>query len=257
MWPTSPSPISATASSPISASRCLRSSLRADLSFIQTVHSGRLLSGFLNDANLIRQTASRSIVTLGENYLKVIILVATMFYMDARFAVHDPAVHAVRLVPARAPAPQDAEIDHEVAAGDRRSLGAHHPDLARHARGARLSPGAQGRSARRLHHQPRARIHHARHARPRAVEPVGRAPDRTWLCARHLFRRHQGHARRPHARPVHGLHDLGAPDLRPAQERRDAADAACRKALRRQAACSASSTARRSSSKPPTRSRSS
>jgi len=59
---------------------------RADLSFIQTVHSGRLLSGFLNDANLIRQTASRSIVTLGENYLKVVILVATMFYMDARFA---------------------------------------------------------------------------------------------------------------------------------------------------------------------------
>jgi len=58
----------------------------ADLSFIETVHSGRLLSSFLNDANLIRQTASRSIVTLGENYLKVIILVATMFYMDARFA---------------------------------------------------------------------------------------------------------------------------------------------------------------------------
>jgi ATP-binding cassette, subfamily B, bacterial MsbA len=58
----------------------------ADLSFIQTVHSGRLLSSFLNDANLIRYTASRSIVTLGENYLKVIILVATMFYMDARFA---------------------------------------------------------------------------------------------------------------------------------------------------------------------------
>jgi subfamily B ATP-binding cassette protein MsbA len=60
---------------------------RADLSFIQTVHSGRLLSGFLNDATLIRATASRSIVTLGENYLKVVILVATMFYMDARFSV--------------------------------------------------------------------------------------------------------------------------------------------------------------------------
>ncbi|HLC08542.1 MAG TPA: ABC transporter ATP-binding protein, partial [Methyloceanibacter sp.] len=60
---------------------------RADLSWIQTVHSGRLLSGFLNDSNLIRQTASRSLVTLGENYLKVIILVATMFYMDPRFAV--------------------------------------------------------------------------------------------------------------------------------------------------------------------------
>jgi subfamily B ATP-binding cassette protein MsbA len=60
---------------------------RADLSFIQTVHSGRLLSSFLNDAILLRGTASRSIVTLGENYLKVIILIGTMFYMDPRFAV--------------------------------------------------------------------------------------------------------------------------------------------------------------------------
>jgi len=60
---------------------------RADLNWIQTVHSGRLLSSFLNDANLIRATASRSIVTLGENYLKVIILVGTMFYMDPRFSV--------------------------------------------------------------------------------------------------------------------------------------------------------------------------
>jgi subfamily B ATP-binding cassette protein MsbA len=60
---------------------------RADLSFIQTIHSGRLLSSFLNDATLIRTTASRAIVTLGENYLKVVTLVATMFYMDARFSV--------------------------------------------------------------------------------------------------------------------------------------------------------------------------
>ena len=60
---------------------------RADLSWIQTVHSGRLLSGFLNDATLIRATASRSMVTLGENYLKVIILIGAMFYMDARFSV--------------------------------------------------------------------------------------------------------------------------------------------------------------------------
>jgi len=60
---------------------------RADLNWIQTVHSGRLLASFLNDANLIRQTASRSLVTLGENYLKVIILVGTMFYMDPRFSI--------------------------------------------------------------------------------------------------------------------------------------------------------------------------
>jgi subfamily B ATP-binding cassette protein MsbA len=59
---------------------------RADLNWIQTVHSGRLLSGFLNDATLIRQTATRSLVTLGENYLKVIILVGALFYMNAPFA---------------------------------------------------------------------------------------------------------------------------------------------------------------------------
>ena len=47
---------------------------QADLGWIQTVHSGRLLSGFLNDATLIRGTASRSIVTLVENFLKVVIL---------------------------------------------------------------------------------------------------------------------------------------------------------------------------------------
>jgi len=60
---------------------------KADLGWIQTVHSGRLLSGFLNDAMLIRATASRTIVTLGENTLKVIILVGSMIYMDTRFAV--------------------------------------------------------------------------------------------------------------------------------------------------------------------------
>jgi len=59
---------------------------RADLNWIHTVHSGRLLSGFLNDATLLRQTASRTLVTLGENCLKIIILIGTMFYMDGRFA---------------------------------------------------------------------------------------------------------------------------------------------------------------------------
>jgi len=58
----------------------------ADLGWIQTVHSGRLLSGFLNDANLIRATASRTIVTLGENTLKVFILVGAMVYMNPRFS---------------------------------------------------------------------------------------------------------------------------------------------------------------------------
>ncbi|WP_158007388.1 ABC transporter ATP-binding protein [Methyloceanibacter stevinii] len=59
----------------------------ADLGWIQTVHSGRILSGFLNDATLIRATASRTIVTLFENAFKVVILIGSMFYMAPRLSM--------------------------------------------------------------------------------------------------------------------------------------------------------------------------
>ena len=59
----------------------------ADLGWIQTVHSGRILSGFLNDATLMRATASRTIVTLCENLLKVVILVGSMMYMAPRLSM--------------------------------------------------------------------------------------------------------------------------------------------------------------------------
>ena len=58
----------------------------ADLAWLNSIHSGRLISGFLYDANLIRQTASRAIVALGQNLLKVIVLVGVMLYMDLRFS---------------------------------------------------------------------------------------------------------------------------------------------------------------------------
>ena len=151
---------------------------RADLSWIQTVHSGRLLSGFLNDATLIRATASRSMVTLGENYLKVIILIGTMFYMDARFAVLILIFMPIAWFVLSRQRRKMRKSTTQVAAGNRRSLLAHHPDLARHAHRARLPAGGPRGGARRFGRQPRARIHHARHARPRAVEPLDRAADR-------------------------------------------------------------------------------
>ena len=58
----------------------------ADLAWLNSVHSGRLISGFLYDANLIRLTASRAIVALGQNLLKVIVLIGVMLYMDLRFS---------------------------------------------------------------------------------------------------------------------------------------------------------------------------
>jgi len=58
----------------------------ADLSWVEGTHSGRFVAGFLNDANLIRQTASRSLIALGENSLKVVVLLASMFWIDWRLA---------------------------------------------------------------------------------------------------------------------------------------------------------------------------
>jgi len=58
----------------------------ADLSWIQSVHSGRFIAGFLNDANMIRQTASRALVAIGEKALTVFVLICVMLYMDLRFS---------------------------------------------------------------------------------------------------------------------------------------------------------------------------
>lgn len=60
---------------------------KADLSWIEGVHSGRFISGFLNDANLIRMTASRTLVALVENLLKVIALAIVMFWIDWKMAI--------------------------------------------------------------------------------------------------------------------------------------------------------------------------
>ena len=60
---------------------------KADLSWVEGVHSGKFLSGFLNDANLIRNTASRAIVALVENFLKAVALTLVMFWIDWKMAL--------------------------------------------------------------------------------------------------------------------------------------------------------------------------
>lgn len=60
---------------------------KADLSWIEGVHSGRFLAGFLNDATLIRNTASRTLVALVENSLKVVALTAVMIWIDYKMAI--------------------------------------------------------------------------------------------------------------------------------------------------------------------------
>lgn len=59
---------------------------KADLSWIESIHSGRFVSGFLNDVNLIRATASHTLVALVENFLKVVALTLVMFWIDWKMA---------------------------------------------------------------------------------------------------------------------------------------------------------------------------
>lgn len=60
--------------------------VNADLSWLQRHHSGRFISSFLTDSSLIRDTAGRLLVALGQNILKVLALLVAMFWMDWRLA---------------------------------------------------------------------------------------------------------------------------------------------------------------------------
>ncbi|MBZ0215122.1 MAG: ABC transporter ATP-binding protein/permease [Fimbriimonadaceae bacterium] len=59
----------------------------ADLGWLQHTHSGRFVSSFLNDANIIRDAAGQTLVAIGKNLLMVLILTATMFWMDWRLSI--------------------------------------------------------------------------------------------------------------------------------------------------------------------------
>jgi ATP-binding cassette, subfamily B, bacterial MsbA len=54
----------------------------ADMEWIEDTHSGLFLSNFLNDTNYIRDTASRVIIALGENFTKAIFLALAMIWLD-------------------------------------------------------------------------------------------------------------------------------------------------------------------------------
>lgn len=56
--------------------------VRADLRWLEDVHSGRFVSGFLTDAALLHQTASKAMLAIGENLLKVVVLIGVMVYLN-------------------------------------------------------------------------------------------------------------------------------------------------------------------------------
>jgi ATP-binding cassette, subfamily B, bacterial MsbA len=60
---------------------------QADLGWLQRTHSGRFLSSFMNDVAAVREAASLTIVAIGQNVLKVVILTGAMIYMDWRLSI--------------------------------------------------------------------------------------------------------------------------------------------------------------------------
>ncbi len=58
----------------------------ADLGWLQRTHSGRFVSSFLNDANIILNAAGIVLVAIGQNILMVLFLAGAMVWMDWRLA---------------------------------------------------------------------------------------------------------------------------------------------------------------------------
>jgi len=59
----------------------------ADMAWIEDTHSGMFLSNFLNDTNYIKDTASRVIVALAENFTKAVFLALAMIWLDPLMSV--------------------------------------------------------------------------------------------------------------------------------------------------------------------------
>ena len=61
--------------------------LDADLAFFHGTATGRLISSFLYDANLLREAVARAITGMAKDSLTLLFLVALMFYQDWRLAI--------------------------------------------------------------------------------------------------------------------------------------------------------------------------
>lgn len=61
--------------------------LNADLAWLQRIQSGKIVASVTTDATKVATSTSVTIVTLGKSVLTVIVLVATMLYMDALLTV--------------------------------------------------------------------------------------------------------------------------------------------------------------------------
>ncbi len=67
--------------------RLHRHLLHADLLYLQSVHSGELLSRFLTDTNMLRDAVSRALSGIVKDSLSAVFLVGVMFYQDWKLSL--------------------------------------------------------------------------------------------------------------------------------------------------------------------------
>ena len=75
--------------------------MRADLAYFQQTTSGRLVSNFLNDANLLRDAVSKALTGIAKDSLMLAFLVALMFHQDWRLATVTFIIFPIAILPVR------------------------------------------------------------------------------------------------------------------------------------------------------------
>ena len=75
--------------------------MRADLAFFHDATSGRLVSNFLEDANLLRFAVARAITGIAKDVLMLAFLLALMFYQNWRLALVAAVVFPLAILPVR------------------------------------------------------------------------------------------------------------------------------------------------------------
>ena len=75
--------------------------MRADLAYLHRDTSGRLVSNFLEDANLLRNAVARAVTGMAKDVLMLAFLLALMFYQNWRLALVAFVIFPLALVPVR------------------------------------------------------------------------------------------------------------------------------------------------------------
>ena len=75
--------------------------MRADLAYFNNTATGRLISNFLNDVNLLREALTKALTGIAKDSLMVIALSGVLFYQDWRLAIVTCFVFPLAILPIR------------------------------------------------------------------------------------------------------------------------------------------------------------